>query len=182
MAANGAIRGRESRGGRSTLSRIIRGALITWLAMAALAGATGAEPFGDAETAYRRGDYATARWLLRPLADQGHAAAQAGLGVMYGLGQGVPRDYAEAVRWYRKAADQGHAEAQSNLAFMYESGQGVPQDYVEAVRWFRTAADQGDQRSMLFIVEVEGHGSNVPARNLFGTYFDSVRTQPHLFH
>jgi len=41
---------------------------------------------------------------LRPLADQGNALAQLGLGGMYANGQGVPQDYAQAVIWYRKAA------------------------------------------------------------------------------
>ena len=57
--------------------------------------------------AYKRGDYATALREYRPLAEQGDAAAQAALGVIYHYGQGVPQDYAEAVRWYRKAAAQG---------------------------------------------------------------------------
>ena len=68
------------------------------------------------------------KWY-RKAADQGDAAAQSNLGVMYANGQGVPQDYAEAVQWYRKAADQGDADAQNNLGVMYDKGQGVPQDY-----------------------------------------------------
>jgi TPR repeat protein len=45
----------------------------------------------DGETAYQRGDYATVLRLVRPLANQGVAHAQVGLGVMYALGQGVPQ-------------------------------------------------------------------------------------------
>jgi hypothetical protein len=44
---------------------------------------------------------------LRTAAEQGKAAAQSNLGLMYAKGQGVPQDYAEAVRWFRKAA--GHS-------------------------------------------------------------------------
>ena len=76
-------------------------------------------------------------------AEQGHAAAQSNLGVMYTNGQGVPQDDGEAVKWYRAAAEQGHAGAQSNLGISYANGQGVPQDDGEAVKWFREAAEQG---------------------------------------
>src|SRR5260221_5360588 len=79
----------------------------------------------------------------RRLADQGKAAAQYILGVMYQRGQGVPQDYAEAMKWYRKAADQGLPVAQSNLGTMYENGWGVRKDEAAAVRWYQKAADQG---------------------------------------
>ena len=52
-------------------------------------------------------------------AEQGNAAAQHNLGVMYENGEGVRQDDAEAVRWYRQAAEQGLAQAQTNLGLMY---------------------------------------------------------------
>ena len=74
-------------------------------------GGAAAGPFEDGVAAYKRGDYATALRLLRPLAAQGNAAAQYLLGLMYGRGDGVPQDDAEAVKWYRLAAEQGLAAA-----------------------------------------------------------------------
>jgi uncharacterized protein len=62
-----------------------------------LFGAAIAGPLEDGQAAYRRGDYATELALLRPLADQGNAVAQTGLGWMYEYGHGVPQDYAEAL-------------------------------------------------------------------------------------
>ena len=76
-------------------------------------------------------------------AEQGFAAAQYNLGVMYDNGQGVRQDDAQAVQWYRKAAEQGACPSQVNLGLMYEQGQGVRQDYAEAFRWYRKAAEQG---------------------------------------
>ncbi len=90
--------------------------------------------------AYKRGDYATALREFRPLAEQGNAKAQWGLGAMYIVGQGVPQDYAEAVKWYRKAAEQGHVGGQWWLGFMYEKGLGVTQDYVQAHMWYNLVA------------------------------------------
>jgi uncharacterized protein len=59
-------------------------------------------------------------------ADQGHARAQADLGLMYYEGDGVPPDSAEAMKWWRMAADQGNAKAQACLDFMRHKGDGAP--------------------------------------------------------
>ena len=126
----------------------------------ALFGVAMAGPLEDSRTAYQRGDYTTAMSLLRPLAEQGDAAAQNGLGLMFAQGHGVPQDYAQAVAWYRKAAEQGNAVAQSNLGVLYAQGHGVPQDYAQAVAWLQKAADQGDAAAQngLGVLYAQGHG------------------------
>ena len=67
--------------------------------------------------------------VLMAMAENGNAAAQVNLGVMYANGQGVPEDDAEAVRWYR--------------GISYGNGEGVPQDFVQAHKWFNLAASRG---------------------------------------
>ena len=62
-----------------------------------------AEPYGDALSAYNRGDYTTALQIWRTQADRGHAGAQYNLGIMYVTGQGVPQDYAQAYMWLNLA-------------------------------------------------------------------------------
>ena len=94
----------------------------------------------EAEFVYDRGDYTQAARLFRPLAEQGIAAAQFNLGVMYARGQGVPQDYQAALKWYRKAAEQGDASAQNNLGLMYERGRGVRIDFIRAHMWYSVAA------------------------------------------
>ena len=96
-----------------------------------------AGPFENGSSAAQRGDYPTALRFWRPLAEQGNAAAQYNLGLLYNNGLGVPQDYAEAMKWYRKSADQGNASAQHNLGLMYVEGKGVPRNYLEAARWYR---------------------------------------------
>ena len=96
------------------------------------------------ENAYVREDFETALREWRPLAAQGHAAAQNMVGFMYRFGQGVPQDYNLAREWYRRSADQGNPRAQNNLGTMYRLGLGVQKDYQEAIKWFRRAADQGN--------------------------------------
>jgi TPR repeat protein len=90
-----------------------------------------AGPLEDASAANKRGDYATALRLLRPLAGQGDMDAQTLLGLMYYNGQGMPQNYAEAAKWFRLAADHGMAYAQYSLGVMYEKGEGVPRNYAE---------------------------------------------------
>ena len=125
------------------MQKIIKAALIVFAL--ALASPVAAQDFDVGWSAYQRGDYAAALREFRPLAEQGHAEAQAMLGIMYFEGWGVPKDDAEAVKWYRKAAEQGHARAQTNLGYMYKEGQGVAQDYAQAHMWWSLSARQGDR-------------------------------------
>ena len=81
--------------------------------------------------------------LVRPLADQGVADAQYGLGQCAIDGQGVARDYAAASEWYRKAAEQGLARAENDLGSMYANGEGGRRDFAEAAKWYAKAAEQG---------------------------------------
>ena len=76
----------------------------------------------------------SAQWY-RQAADQGDAAVQFGLGVVYEIGRGVEQSDQKAVQSYRQAADQGHAAAQFCLGFAYEKGRGVQKSYERAVQW-----------------------------------------------
>jgi uncharacterized protein len=118
-------------------------ALFVAVVMELSVAPTAAGPFQDAEAAYARDDYATALRLFRSLADQGDAAAQSRVGLMYERGLSVPQDYAEAALWYRRAADQGLKTAQWMLGSMYQTGSGVQQDNVKAHMWYNLSAAQG---------------------------------------
>ena len=65
-------------------------AVILTLSLAAPAPAASLE---DAVAAYRKGDYANAMQIYRPLAEQGLAVAQFNVGLMYDMGQGVLQNY-----------------------------------------------------------------------------------------
>ena len=118
--------------------------------------------FEKGVAAYDNGDYAIALREWTPLAKQGHARAQAGLGVMYEEGQGVPQDYKTAVKWYTLAAEQGDTYAQTNLGHMYDNGDGVPQDYKTAVKWYTLAAEQGDADAQYNLGFMFDEGKGVP--------------------
>jgi len=97
--------------------------------------------FGEAVSAFQKGDYKAAYDEFKPLAEQGNAEAQDYLGYMYQNGLGVRQDYAEAAKWFRKSAEQGYALGQNNLGTMYQNGFGVPKDFAEALKWYRKAAE-----------------------------------------
>ena len=95
-------------------------------------------------TAYNRGEFATAKRLWLPLAEQGDARAQLGLALMYFLGQGVQVNMAAALDWCQKAADHGLVAAQYELGQIYEHPwRPELQDFAEAAKWYEKAADQG---------------------------------------
>jgi len=129
-------------------------ALLAW-------GVAWAGPFEDGFAAHQRGDYATELLIMRPLAAQGNAEAQATVGMIYEEGLGVKQSFAEAFKWYRLAAAQENTAAQNNLGLMYESGAGVPQDYVEAVRWYRLAAAQGYGQAQFNLGSMYSNGLGV---------------------
>lgn len=80
------------------------------------------------------------------LANQGYAMAQARVGYMYYVGQGVRQDFAQAKAWYIQAANQGHASAMYNLGLMYATGEGVRQSDEAAKEWYGRACDNGMQQ------------------------------------
>lgn len=118
--------------------------------------------FFKAVAAYKRGDYATAVREWHPLAEQGNAAIQYNLGIMYAKGRGILQDDAEAVRWFSRAAKQGNAQAQYALGLMYGHGRGVPQDYAKAVSLWLPIADKGDAAAQFVLGIMYSKGQGVP--------------------
>jgi TPR repeat protein len=116
-----------------------------FLAAAALATLTlAAADFSTGMDAYKKGDFATAAKEWRPLADQGNAAAQYNLGLLYLDGKGVPKGDREAANWMHRAAERDHEQAQHKLGAMYGRGQGVKRDYVQAYMWLNLCAGKGN--------------------------------------
>ena len=144
------------------MSQKINAAIAAIVLVSAFAAPVAAGTFEDAVDAHARGDYAKALRLIRPLANDGDAAAQFNLGVMYLTGRGVQQDYSAAALWFRKAAEQGYALAQSNLGTLYRDGRGVAQDDTEAVTWLRKAADQGDAVAEFQLGNHYADGRGVP--------------------
>ena len=86
---------------------------------------------------------------LIQLAERGDAQAQANLGLMYNIGDGVKQDYKHAYYWYEKAAAQGNVNSQFNIGSLYNNGDGVKQDYKQTAFWYEKAAAQGDAEAQV---------------------------------
>ncbi|MBT4710508.1 MAG: hypothetical protein HOB82_03150 [Alphaproteobacteria bacterium] len=99
-----------------------------------------ADKLDDGIAAYDAGNFIRAIKLLQPLADQGVAAAQTHLGLMYDEGNGVAVDDAKAIEWYRLAAAQDDVLSLYLMGTMYDLGEGVAEDNDQAVEWYRLAA------------------------------------------
>ena len=125
--------------------------LLFVVSMCCLVATANAAPFDDAGAAYKRGDYAQAIKIWRPLAAQGNASAQFFTGIMYAEGKGVAQNDQEALKWFRLAAAQGNAVAQHSLGVSYAKGKGVAQNDQEALKWFRLAAAQGFEQAQFGI-------------------------------
>ena len=135
---------------------------LTLIVLLGSAGVSWGADLQKAGDAYGSGDYAAVLRKLTPLAEQGNAPAQSGLGWMYENGRGVPQDDKAAVTWYTLAAEQGLAHAQYNLGVMYDDGAGVTQDDKTAVTWYTLAAEQGDATAQYNLGWMYTKGTGVP--------------------
>jgi murein DD-endopeptidase MepM/ murein hydrolase activator NlpD len=136
---------------------------LLFAAFAADASSLAAAVTGDAQSAYDHGQFEEARRIWVPLAEAGDAEAQFRLGLLFDLGQGVPKDSATAYMWYRRAAEAGLAQAQFNVAVMQDSGLVGPRNAVEAARWYRKAAVQGHHRAQYNLAQLYASGDGVPS-------------------
>jgi cell division protein FtsN len=130
--------------------------------------------FDKGASAYKRGDYATALAVFRPLAENGDAKSQSILGLMYSYGEGVPVDHREAARWYRRAAEQNSVVAQYNLGMLYLEGKGVSRDSDKAINWLTRAADGGHFRARSELAKLDAGSYS----NLTSSPSDSLEAPP----
>ena len=144
------------------------------LIIALLPSVTLAQDFDAGLQAYEAEDYETALKEIRPLAEQGHSAAQYLLGRMYSAGNDVPQGNGETVPpwrtrnrekghpWFRKAAEQGYADAQFEIGMTYylfhDLTESVDEDVGEAMRWFRKAGDQGHVLAQAALAQIYYNG------------------------
>jgi TPR repeat protein len=133
-----------------TIPRALTSLLVVVLSLILLSPAN-AGSFEVGKAAYDHADYATALKYWQPLAEQGQADAQNGLGVLYWFGFAVPRDQAKAIDLFRRSAKQGFAKAQGNLSMFLD-------DAAEALSYAGLAAQQGDPRGEYMLGNFYYHG------------------------
>jgi TPR repeat protein len=97
--------------------------------------------------ALQRLDYDGAAAILRRLADDGDARAQAALSSLIESGQLSENSTVPAIELLRKAAEQGLGLAALELGNRFHLGTGVPQDQTRATKWWTVAAEKGTSRA-----------------------------------
>lgn len=87
-------------------------------------------------------------WLHRAAQEEGHAAAQYQLAVLYAIGETLPRNYQESMKWLKMAAEQGYMPAEYELAKRYKKGSlFVKPNPQEFLFWLMRAAHSGSDRA-----------------------------------
>jgi tetratricopeptide (TPR) repeat protein len=99
--------------------------------------------FEAGRVATARKDYPEARRLYEQAAAAGYAMATNNIGVIYEVGEGLPKNYTEAFRWYGKAVAAGEPIAMINQGWLYEHGLGTAKDPSEAARLYGLATKAG---------------------------------------
>ena len=104
-------------------------------------------------------------------------AAASNLCVIYGQGDGAPRDYPRALIWCRLAASRGQPSGELILGQMYDYGLGgLPKDYRLGLAWVLAAASQGFAAAETHMGERVAAGWGVPAnaRAAAGWWLDAA--------
>ena len=91
----------------------------------------------EALSFYNKGDYDSAIKLLKPLAEQGNAAAQIRVGICF-VSKG---NYDSAMKLLKPLAEQGNVEAQLCLGSCF-LGKG---DYYSAIKLLKPLAEKGNK-------------------------------------
>ena len=118
-----------------TIARALALFLLSW----SVSGQ--AQDFQKGMEAFDQGDFQTALEEWRPLAEQGDADAQFGLGVLYRDGTGVIQSYIDAHMWFNIAASAGNESAKgSRDRVATEMSQD---DLVRAQRLARECVERG---------------------------------------
>lgn len=91
---------------------------------------------------YEWGDYSQALYGYHKAAEQGNAASQFNLALIYTKGKGTPVNHQEAFKWNLKATEQDQPQSQVNLATQYQNGEGVEQNFHQAIGWYVKAAQK----------------------------------------
>ena len=87
--------------------------------------------------------------------------AQANVGAMYFMGQGVDKDLDKAIQWLTAAADNNDVNGLFNLAVLYAKGEGVEENTEYAAELYQKAAEQGHYPSQSRLGYMYAHGDGV---------------------
>lgn len=127
------------------------------------------------------GDHATALKIFDKCIAKGYVGALIWKGLMYEVGNGLPRDDAKAAEMFHQAAVSGEggyaALGKLHYASALWQGKGVPKDEAEARRWFERAAQEGNEDAAEFLRTGHHTGSRDLTGQGVGTPTEAVQGQ-----
>jgi hypothetical protein len=118
--------------------------------------------YNQAGQRFQAGDHAGGAAILDKAAKAGNAMAQLRLAMLYGQGDGVPRNIKTAIYWYTQAAQAGEPGSQAELATYYEEGDVIPEDWSMAMRLYQASAMQGWMKGQFGFGRCYEFGIGVP--------------------
>jgi len=122
----------------------------------------GASLFAQAGERFKAGDKAGAARLAEQAAEAGNALAQLRVAMLFGMGDGVPKDLSRARGWYARAAAQGEPGAQAELGYYDEQAMAGPENWDRAARLWEASARQGWMKGQFALGRAYQFGIGVP--------------------
>lgn len=104
-------------------------------------------------------NYGRAMKYFKMAADNGNPVGQSGMGIMYFLGHGVPKDYKMAAKYFTQAASQGWVDGQIYMGIMHLNGYGIPRDPKMAIKYFTLASQSGHILGYYHLAEMHATGT-----------------------
>lgn len=110
----------------------------------------------DCQVLFKIRNYAEAKIVCLPPAQQGSAIAQYNLGEIAVLSN----DYKQAMKWMQQAANQGYAPAQFSLGNWFFAQKNSGQSNAQAIGWLKKAAAQDHLAALMLLGKLyyEGRG------------------------
>lgn len=142
--------------------------MVATLALACTLVQAQALDYPQAQQALQSGQLETAVRAFQTLAQQGDAASQFQLSLLYRTGRGVAPSAQQYMQWLLRSARSGYGAALSNLGGEYSRGQLLRQDNVKALTLFLLAQAQG--------LELAGTNAQTAARTLSPVQIEQAKT------
>ena len=102
----------------------------------------------EASEAYSKEKYEEALAILQPLVDIQVSEALSLLGIMYQIGDGLPRNLQKAVTLLTQACELGDGTAAHNLGTIYAMGEeDIEKDFDKSRMYYRKARELGAQHA-----------------------------------
>jgi TPR repeat protein len=143
--------------------------------MLLLLGANSGVVFADCAGAAKSGDFALARSLCPPVADQQPPDVSWLIGYWYERGEGGPVDYRKAAFWYKKAADRGSSAGKVDLGKLHLRNKGGLTDFKAGIELVKGEIRVGKNNSKEYELLYNALLFGEPGTGKYVDYDEAIR-------